>query len=81
MEQAVRFESESRKPPRVGKYLLALGLILVANSAYLAAFGDPNLFYVANSLIHPLLGIIVAVFFVAFLVRNRDFFQGALARG
>jgi len=74
-------ESESQTPSRIGKCLLALGLVLVANSAYLAAFGDPNLFYVANSLIHPLLGIIVAAFFVAFLAKNRDFFQGALGAG
>src|SRR5436190_21477072 len=42
---------------RAGRVVLILGLLLVANSAYIAAFGDPNLFYVANALLHPLLGL------------------------
>jgi len=71
-------ENESKRGRKLGATLLALGLLLVLNAAYLAAFGNPDLFYVANSLIHPLLGVIVAVLFVAFFIRNRDFFRGAL---
>ena len=45
--------------PRLGagKILLLLVLLLAVNSAYLAAFGNPSLFYVANALLHPLLGL------------------------
>src|ERR1700686_2222530 len=59
-----------------GAALLALTLLLVTNSAYLTAFGDANLFYVANSLIHPLLGIVVGVLFVVFLAKKRNLFAG-----
>jgi tetratricopeptide (TPR) repeat protein len=45
----------------VGKVLLVLVLLLVVNSAYLAAFGDPTLSYVVNALLHPLLGLVATV--------------------
>src|SRR5208283_4182203 len=54
------------------RWLLIFGLFLVANSAYLAAFGDPSLFYVANALLHPLLGIVAAILLVVFMVRQRQ---------
>jgi hypothetical protein len=60
----------------VGKLLLVLGLLLVVNSAYIAASGDPTLFYVINGLAHPALGIVVAVLFFAFLWRHRGSFAG-----
>ena len=69
-------EPENQPPVQGGKRLLVLTLLLVANSAYLAAFGDPNLFYVANALLHPFLGIVAAVLFVAFLRRNRGLLAG-----
>ena len=47
---------KSQSGGRAGRIAVILGLLLVANSAYVAAFGDANLFYVANALIHPLLG-------------------------
>ncbi len=60
------------------KWLLIFGLILVANSAYVAAFGDPTFFYVANSLLHPVLGIITAILLVIFAARHRESLAGAL---
>jgi tetratricopeptide (TPR) repeat protein len=68
---------------KLGAILLACGLFLVVNSAYLAAFGNPDILYVANSLIHPALGIFTLILFVLFLARNRRFltgFTGACAR-
>lgn len=56
----------------VGGILLILALVLIANGAYLAAFGDLNIFYVANSLLHPLLGVLVAILFAVYLARNRS---------
>jgi tetratricopeptide (TPR) repeat protein len=66
---------------RGGKGLFVLTLALVANSAYLAAFGDPTLFFVANSLLHPFLGIAVAVLLAVFVARNRAFWRGATGYG
>jgi tetratricopeptide (TPR) repeat protein len=59
------------------KWLLIFGLFLVANSAYLVAFGDPSLFYVANALLHPLLGIIAGILLTVFIMRHRDLLAGA----
>ena len=64
---------------RIGKILVILGLILAVNSAYIAAFGDPTLFYVGNSLIHPLLGIAVAALFTICVRRNPELFRGGIA--
>src|SRR5580698_10054559 len=67
-------ENPNPRLPGVAKLLLIFGLLLVANSAYVAAFGDPTLFYVANALIHPALGIIATILLVAFAIRHREFF-------
>ena len=67
-------------PPRLSgaaKWLLIFGLLLVANSAYVAAFGDPTLFYVANALLHPLLGIIAAILLIVFIGGHGEQFAGA----
>jgi len=67
-------------PPRlsgVAKWLLIFGLMLVANSAYVAAFGEPTFFYVANSLLHPVLGIIAVILLMVFVKRHPDLFAGA----
>jgi len=63
-----------------GKRLLVLTLLLVANSAYVAAFGDASLFYVANAFLHPFLGILAGILFVLYLRRNREFLTGAPGR-
>src|SRR5579862_5557362 len=60
----------------VAKWLLIFGLVLVANSAYVAAFGEPTLLYVANSLLHPVLGIVAAILLVVFARRRRELFAG-----
>jgi tetratricopeptide (TPR) repeat protein len=71
-----------RKPrSSLGTYVLVLGLILIVNSAYIAAFGDPSLFYVANALLHPFLGVLVAVLFAVFVRRFRSHFTGVAGIG
>ncbi|HEV2381210.1 MAG TPA: tetratricopeptide repeat protein [Terriglobia bacterium] len=62
-----------------GKWLLVTGLGLVVNSAYVAAFSSPDLFYVTNDLLHPFLGILVAIVLVIFAIRHRGFFAGRSA--
>jgi Tfp pilus assembly protein PilF len=58
----------------VARLLLVSSLILVANSAYVAAYGEANFFYVLNDLLHPFLGILVGLLFVLFLRRHREYF-------
>ncbi len=53
------------------RVLLVLTLLLVANSAYLAAFGTPDLFYVANSFLHPALGVLILVLVAVTATRRR----------
>ncbi len=69
-------EAGGNRFPIFAKLLLVLALLLLANSAYLAAFSDPSLFYVINALLHPFLGIVVAVLFAIFLVRFGEYFLG-----
>src|SRR5271157_3252886 len=76
----IKFNPMENSHPRLAgaaKWLLIFGLFLVANSAYLAAFGDPSLFYVANALLHPLLGIIAGILLVVFIARHRELLGGA----
>ncbi len=65
----------------LGKLLLVAALVLVANSAYIAAYGSPNLFYVLNDLLHPVLGILVGILFIRFLRRNRSYFADFAGKG
>jgi tetratricopeptide (TPR) repeat protein len=67
-------------PITLGKSLAVLGLALVVNSAYIAAFSTPDIFYVGNDLIHPFLGLLVAILLVVYAVRNRAFFKGWAAK-
>jgi tetratricopeptide (TPR) repeat protein len=73
----------ARKTSRwsVAGVLLGLTLFLVANGAYLAAFGTPDIFYIANSLLHPVVGVIAVVFFLALLARAWRAFEGFYGRG
>jgi tetratricopeptide (TPR) repeat protein len=71
----------SHKDGRLGIVLLVLGLSLLLNSAYVAAFGTPNLFYVANGLLHPFLGVLVAILFVVYARRHRELFTGLWSKG
>lgn len=74
-------EPNRGKPAKLAVALLAAGLLLVVNSAYLAAFGDPDIFYVANSLLHPVLGVVAALLFVVFLTRNGNLLAGLTGMG
>ena len=56
------------------KLLPFVGLLLILNSAYLAAFAEPSLFYMTNVLFHLGLGIVVTFLLIIFLMRNRGSF-------
>jgi tetratricopeptide (TPR) repeat protein len=53
------------------KTLAAAGLLLILNSAYLWAFKSANLFYIANVLVHVLLGLALLPFAVVWWRRDR----------
>jgi len=74
---------ENKGPSRLrGGWLLpASAAILIFNGAYLAAFGTPTILYVANAVLHPLLGIGVGVLFVGFVLRHRTSFAGVWGTG
>jgi hypothetical protein len=44
--------------------------VLLLNSAYLAAYADPTIFYMGNVLFHLALGILLAFAFTIYLIRN-----------
>jgi tetratricopeptide (TPR) repeat protein len=73
-EFAVNGDRPSSSSFPLGKWLIVLGLLLVANSAYVAAFSSPNVFYVTNDLVHPFLGLLVGILLIAFAVRHRSYF-------
>jgi tetratricopeptide (TPR) repeat protein len=62
-----------------GRWLLVLGLVLIANSAWIAALSTPDIFYVGNGLIHPFLGIVVAILGLRFIRQHRSWFSGKIA--
>ncbi len=65
---------------RLNTVLFILGLVLVFNAAYLAAYSTPDLFYVLNDLLHPLIGVVVAVLFAIYLRRHRGFLSSLSGR-
>src|SRR5262249_7167665 len=52
------------------RFLVAGFLVLLLNSSYLAAYDDPTAFYFANVGLHLLLGVILALWFLVFVVRR-----------
>ena len=66
--------------PTLNIVLFVLGLALVFNAAYLAAYSTPDLFYVLNDLLHPLIGVVVAILSIIYLRRHRDFLSSLAGR-
>ncbi len=66
--------SPSDQSGRGARWLAAAGAVLVANSAYLAADGNPHMVYFGNLALHFLLGVALVVPFAAWWWRRR---QGA----
>src|SRR3984893_3927183 len=57
------------------KLLGVLALLLVLNSAYIAAFAFPTIFYMGNVLLHVVLGIIAAALFGWYTTKHREFYR------
>jgi len=74
-------ENKSPSRWRGGWLLPASAAVLICNSAYVAAFGTPTLFYVANALLHPLLGIGAGILFATFIIQHREAFAGVWGTG
>jgi tetratricopeptide (TPR) repeat protein len=63
-----------------GPLLLLAVVLLAMNTAYLAAFATPDVFYVLNTLLHPLFGIAAGVLLLAFILQHRSLFKDAVGR-
>src|SRR4051812_37861720 len=60
------------------KWTAALFVVLLVNSAYIAAFASPTIFYMSNVLGHLVLGVILAVAFAVLLARRPDLRPGVV---
>ncbi|MFL6199339.1 MAG: tetratricopeptide repeat protein [Thermoanaerobaculia bacterium] len=57
---------------RFGKWMAGLFLLLLVNTAYLAAFASPTIFYMSNVLLHLGLGLVLAAGLVWWLARSPE---------
>lgn len=73
----------SKNTPRLLKLLVVGLLLLLLNSSYLAAYGEPSGFYIGNLLFHIGLGIVLTALFLAFMKNRWSGFTslGKLASG
>ena len=55
---------------RLAKWIAAAFLLLLVNTAYLAAFASPTIFYMGNVLLHLVLGVVLAVAVVVLIAKN-----------
>jgi tetratricopeptide (TPR) repeat protein len=59
--------------PTLLKVVSGLAFVaLLINTAYIAAFASPTIFYMANVLLHLVLGVVLAFAFVALLAQDAD---------
>ena len=61
---------------RFAKWMAALFLVLLVNTAYLAAYASPTIFYMSNVLLHLGLGLAVAAGLVWMLARSPELRRG-----
>jgi tetratricopeptide repeat protein/cytochrome c554/c'-like protein len=64
------------KPNGLVKWTAALFVALLVNTAYIAAYAHPTVFYMGNVLVHLVLGLVLAVLFAVLLVRRPDLRAG-----
>ena len=69
------------RPSPLTRFVGIAFLLLLVNTAYIAAFASPTVFYMANVLLHLLLGVVVAAAAAVLLVRRPDLRQGFAPAG
>jgi len=57
---------------RLAKWIAAAFLMLLVNTAYIAAFASPTVFYMGNVLLHLVLGVVLAIAVVILISKNAD---------
>ncbi|HSF42761.1 MAG TPA: hypothetical protein VLT87_23350, partial [Thermoanaerobaculia bacterium] len=62
----------------LARWTAILFAVLLVNTAYLAAFASPTIFYMSNVLLHLGLGLALAVAFVVLLARDPGLRRGLL---
>ena len=60
--------------------LWVLALVFLLNTGYVAAFGTPSLFYMANALLHTLLGLALLAFLLLAVLPSKVGQVGNLRR-
>ncbi len=64
------------RPHRLARWTAILFVVLLVNTAYIAAFVSPTIFYMSNVLLHLVLGLVLAVMFAVLLARRPDLRAG-----
>ena len=62
----------------LAKWTAVLFVVLLVNTAYLAAYAHPTVFYMGNVLVHLVLGLVLAVAFGLLLARRPDLRAGLM---
>jgi len=65
----------------LAKWTAILFVVLLVNTAYIAAYASPTVFYMGNVLVHLVLGVVLAVAFGLLLARRPDLRSGLLPAG
>ncbi|HKI02292.1 MAG TPA: tetratricopeptide repeat protein [Thermoanaerobaculia bacterium] len=66
------------KQSSLAKWTAVLFVVLLVNTAYIAAYASPTVFYMGNVLLHLVLGVVLAVAFALLLARRPDLRSGLL---
>jgi tetratricopeptide (TPR) repeat protein len=64
---------------KLTRWIAVLFLVLLVNTAYLAAFATPSIFYMGNVLLHLVLGVALAIALAVLLRRRPDLRTGMTA--
>src|SRR5262245_40691878 len=62
----------------LARWTAILFVVLLVNTAYLAAFASPTVFYMSNVLVHLVLGVLLSALFFLLLARRPDLRRGML---
>ncbi len=62
----------------LARWTAILFVVLLVNTAYLAAFASPTVFYMTNVMIHFVLGLVLAVAFALLLAKRPDLRRGLM---
>src|SRR5258706_8969731 len=62
---------------RLAKWMGFFFIVLLVNTAYVAAFATPSIFYMGNVLVHLVLGLVLAIVLIFLLRKDTTLLSGA----